>query len=795
MGTKTIHWAGREKRRQTNKAVGGSFLKTITELLTNSDSALKKHLGLTHAAGLVEAILAMKPGDRLNTELLKKSLPKRREGKIIVQIYSKQLGRFPSRTCQVIDYGPGMSEAELDRNFSAYAKAKAIGEQTRSLFGRGALDVFLYHSNQRRDDDVDPAANVFSVKDGILSQCRISWGSAGKDEEDSIIETKTLGPATTSILKKHSLPTDLVRSGTVVRFLLAEGTRIPQEGNFLLSLSNFYMLRLIAADPSMVVMIQRYTSKGLTEERLTHDFDLGTVLKRFHDVFRHDRLGEIPVDILVARSDRKMTADYNYERRENGLLFVDDNDAVLDLTLLPQYNNNPLLTRIYGIVKLSGIRAPLEALLNDRRPEAVLTETRDGFDTKNGIAQALFALIETHLKPLYEEEEKRERRVSGNRSADLDRKLKDALQELNKFHNEETGEGIGVPPPVPPEGPLSFAYKKIRLIAGQDRRLSLYAERDHIHQDVNLVEITSSNARVRVTPESELVTRHKGSRFQVIPITLSCPVAGETATITATAFDVEGQDLSAILQVTEVAEPPQIAVPTDIEFRPARYNGKPNIENQLVLLANLDAFVGMPTIKIRIVDREGAVTIGIERSERLEIKTQKDWVVPGTRIAKVIVPYWATAWGAKAEIEAKAKRADGTLAFARCKVGFREQPGLSQYEDIWYEPLDRPVLGEAAQRYIYVNSKPPLHRNIFGDSQETFERALEVDSIAQMRVASIVTDAVVYDVASKKYHKGGEKGLTIGNEPITEVRAFVEEKRYKLDSKIVRAFLKESATQ
>jgi len=792
MAKRIIPWAGREKRRQTNKAVGGSFLKTITELLTNSDSAVKKHLSLAHAAGLVDAMLELKPGDRLDTAALKKSLPKRREGKIIVQIYSKQLGRFPSRTCQVIDYGPGMSEAELDRNFGAYAKAKAKGEQTRSLFGRGALDVFLYHSNQRREDGVDPAAHVFSVKDGILSHCQISWGTAGKDDEDSIIETDTLGPATASMLKRYSLPSDLTRTGTVVRFLLAEGTRIPQESNFLPSLSNFYMLRLIAADPSMPVMIQRYTSKGRMEEPLTYDFDLGNVLKRSHDVFRHDRLGEIPMDILVARSDRRMTSDYNYERRENGLLFVDDNDAVLDLTLLPEYNNNPLLSRIYGIVKLTGIRAPLEALLEDRRPEAVLTETRDGFDAKNEIAQALFALVEKHVRPIYEEEEKRERRGSGNRSADLDRKLKDALQELNKFHNEETGEGIGVPPPVPPEGPLSFAYRKVRLVAGQDRRLSLYAERDRIHEDLNIIELTSNNPRVRVVPESEVVTRRKGSRFQTIPITLSCPVTSEIATITARAMSVEEQVLEATLEVTEVVEPHQIPVPVDLEFRPARYNGKPNVENQLVLLVNLDAFPGMPTIKIRIVDREGAVTIGTDRCEKLEIKTQKDWLVPGSTIAKVVIPYWATAWGAKAEIEAKAKRADGRLAFARCKVGFREQTGLNQYEDFYYEPLDRPVLGEAAQKYIYVNSKPPVHRSLFGDSQETFERALEVDPIAQMRMASIVTDAVVYDVASKKYHKGGEKGLTIGNEPITEVREFVEAKRYELDSKIVRAFLKES---
>jgi hypothetical protein len=63
------------------------------------------------------------------------------------------------------------------------------------------------------------------------------------------------------------------------------------------------MLRLIAADPSMCVVIQRYTSKGWMKELLTYDFDLGNVLKRFHDVFRHDRLGEDQAQRLVEPHD------------------------------------------------------------------------------------------------------------------------------------------------------------------------------------------------------------------------------------------------------------------------------------------------------------------------------------------------------------------------------------------------------------------------------------------------------------------------------------------------------------
>lgn len=794
MGKRIITWAGREKRRQTNKAVGGSFLKTVTELLTNADSAVKRHLGLAHGAGLVDLILSLKPGDRLDTAALKRSLPKRHEGRIVVQVLSKQHGRFPGRTCQVIDYGPGMTEPELDKNFGDYAKAKAKGQRTRSLFGRGALDVFLYHSNQHRDDGADTAAHVFSVKGGALSHCWIYWGRDIKGEEDSIIETESLGPATAAVLKKHSLPSDLTRSGTVVRFLLADGTRIPHEDKLLPSLSNFYMLRLIAADPSMQVMMQRFRSDGWYEERLTYDFDLGTVLLRTHDVFEHDRLGKIPVDILVARSDRKMTYDpVNYDRRENGLVFVDDDDAVLDLTLLPEFDKNPLLSRLYGVVRLTGIRASLEALLEAQRPEAVLSETREGFDTKNEIAQALFALVERHVKPIYEAEEKRERKGSGNRSAELDKKLKDALKELNRFHNEETDEGGDGPPPrKQPTGPLSFGHDMVRLVAGQERRVMLYVERDAIHEELNRVEINSSNPRVRVVPESEEVTRRKGSQYQAIPLTLNCPVTGETATITAGAMDKNEEVISATLTVADVTEPPQIAVPADLEFRPARCNGKPNVENQLVLLVNLDAFPGFPVVKFRLVSREGAVTIGPDRAERLEIKVLRDWIMAGTSIAKVVIAYWAAGWGARAVVEAKAKRTDSHWASAECKLDFREHRGPDQYEDIVYDAIERPILGEAAGKYIYVNSKPALHRKLFGDTQETFNQALEAASVAQMRVASIVSDAVVYAVASTKYMKGGEKGLTIDtNDPITGVREFVEAKRYELDSKIVRAFLTE----
>ncbi len=208
----------------------------------------------------------------------------------------------------------------------------------------------------------------------------------------------------------------------------------------------------------MRVLVRRFRTGGWLEERLSYDFDLGTVLLRSTDQFQHPRVGKIPVDILLARSDRRMPYDpFNYERRENGLLFVDDDDAVLDLTLLPEYDENPLLSRLYGIVRLTGIRAPLEALLEARYPEAVLTETRDGLDSRNEITATCSSSSNATLKPIYDSEEKRERKGTGNRSATLDKMLKNALQELNKFHKDETDEGTGVTPTKPTRPSLLYS--------------------------------------------------------------------------------------------------------------------------------------------------------------------------------------------------------------------------------------------------------------------------------------------------------------------------------------------------
>ncbi|KKL66333.1 hypothetical protein LCGC14_2146040, partial [marine sediment metagenome] len=460
MTTTKIEVAERELRRLVTSAVGRSFLKTLTEPITNSDSALKRQAGVPHGAGLVPLILGLKADDRVDTAALKASIPKRPKRKVTVQVFTASTAAQKARVCRILDHGPGMTAAKLKEYFGVYASAKAKGEQTRSLFGRGALDVLLYHQD----------STIYSVSGGKLSVCRIHSDAPPR------IDVDELGDATPSRLRKFGLPTDMKVSGTVVSFRLHRNTHIPQSAEMPGRVSSFYMLRLIAADPNTEIRIEQHRAAGIQSDRLQHDFPIGTVVGAFSDAVNLGKDGKLPVSILVARADTPLHDDpTNRERRDNGLLFVDENDAVLDLTLLPAYDGNPYLKHIYGLVQITGLRAVLEAKLEADEPVAVLTERRDGFDRKHDMVKLLFGLVEKHVKAIYEREEKRQRKGEGKRSQKLAKRIRDALKAINDFSSQETGEGGVADPPVPErDEAIYFSLDKTKLFTGRPKSVRAF---------------------------------------------------------------------------------------------------------------------------------------------------------------------------------------------------------------------------------------------------------------------------------------------------------------------------------
>lgn len=771
---KPITWAPREKRRSVYSAVGNNFLKTLTEPITNSDSILKKHSSAPHAAGLVHEILSLKQGDRLVTSDLKKRIKKASIRRIKVEIVTA--GR-KARQCRVIDAGTGMAKNELEAKFGSYAAAKAKGEQTRSLFGRGALDVLLHHEG----------STIWSVRSGMLSKCRIYWD---KDSGEPMCEAKLIGTSTKRLLASHDLPPEILEHGTVVQFVLKEGTSIPVEEQIISKISSFYMLRLIAADPNTEVVVERMRADGEHSDTLTYDFPIGTVLGRFEDTLELGELGKRPVSILVARSEVALGTDpAHIERRENGLLFVDDNDAVLDLTLLPDYDRNPYLKHIFGVVRISGFREVLEAKLESEDAEAVLSATRDGFDRKSDIVQKLFTLVERHVKPLYETEEKLQKKGDSKRSQNLDRRVSEALKAINRFNAEETEEeGTGEDNQYRTDA-LYFGVDSLRLYAGTARHVSLYVNLAKVREG-EIVLFGSDRGEIKTEPDSEVV-KSRGSRpHQRITLTLSCDVKGLKGNVTALSIDKQGKEIRADLKILGVDDPPVFEPPEDIAFAAHRFSGDPNRQNNnAVLWVNLAAFAGMPQVSFSLSEIEGNISLG-SGQDRVIVQVAEDHLIEGRQIARLVVPFRATGWGQTAVLRARAQRTDGKMAEAKCKLRFERTEGDQKFSNFHYEDLERPVMGDVAGDKIYVNAGYALHRQIFGETEDDFNKSLEADPIAQLRAASVVVDAAVFHAATTKHQAGGKKGLHIDpDDPIGSLRPYLDQSRIKLEPKVYKALV------
>jgi hypothetical protein len=770
-----IHVAAREKRRVVTQAVGANFLKTITEPFTNSDSALKKMAQVPHSAGLVDRVLQLNVGDRVDTSSLKLSIPKSPIRRIKLELTT--VGR-DSRMCRVIDAGPGMTASELSSKFGIYAEAKAKGERTRSLFGRGALDVLLYH-----EDSV-----IYSVSKGVLSRCQIFW------EQDAMIEVEELGQTSVELLNTYDLPRTIMNSGTVVQFRFKEGTPIPQEDQIIAKISSFYMLRLIAADPNTEVVVDRVRSGGHYTDRISYDFPIGTVIGRFDDELDLGTDGKYKVEILLARSDQPLQSDpTSIERRENGLLFVDDTDSVMDLTLLPEFERNPYLQHMYGIVRVLGFRSLLEAKLEAEDAVAVLTETRDGFNRKNAITQALFSLVEKHVKPLYEKEEKRQRKGDTTRSEKLNQRIKNALKALNEFNSQETDEnGVGTREREPElDEPIYFPVRSIRLYAGVPKRISAFVNIEKV-KNGEVVLFESDNSEIVVEPNSDYVKHRKGKKYYPVEIQVSCSVKGQKGNITALTLGKDGEEYQALLQVVGVDDPPVFEPPAHIGFTASRYSGYPNRLNKAVLLVNLDSFTGLPEIAFWLEDNLGSVVLGDEGQKRIQIKVTKEDVMRDQHVARVAVIFRGTGWGQRAVLNAKAKQRDGSVVYAKCRLIFERPAGGDRFTNFHYEDLGRHVLGDVAGDKLYINAGYNLHKKIFGTTEDEFNKELESNPIAQIRAASVLVETIVHHAATVKHLAGGAKGLQIDPaDPIGSFRTYFEEHRMGLEPSVFRALAPE----
>lgn len=397
-------------------------------------------------------------------------------------------------------------------------------------------------------------------------------------------------------------------------------------------------------------------------------------------------------------------------------------------------------------------------------------------------------MIERHVKPLYEKEEKRQRRGDGTRSETLNQRIKNVLKMINEFNRDETDEPGGEPQPEPErEEPIYFAANTIRLKTGEPKRVFAFVNLEKVKSG-EVILFESSNPEIKVEPDSEMAKPLKGKKHQRVDIQVTCSVKGQKGTITALTVLRDGEEYQAELQIIGVDDPPIFVPPDDIEFTASHFSGQPNRQNKATLLVNLDAFSGMPEITFYVESSLGNVMLGEDGVDRLRIKVSKDMVMTGRNVARVNVPFKGTGWGQHAILCAKTKRRDGEVVHAKCRVRFERPLGRDKFSNFHYEDLQRKVLGDVAGDKLYINAGYGFHRQIFGETEDDFNKQLESNSIAQMRAASVLVDTVVHHAATVKLNLGGQKGLHIDqDDPIGSFRTYFDENRMKLEQAVYRA--------
>jgi hypothetical protein len=748
--------AAREDRRQANEALGRSFCRTLAEPITNSDSSAKRKHNLPHSSGLVEMMLATPKGTLLDTSGMKARLagkyPKR---SITLEVVTNKLHGRPPGQIAIIDLAEGMSSVTLRSALDEIGGDKLFlsgGTEGRNLFGRGLSDFLRAHSDAR----------VSTYDGNELTTATGVWPSGKRWR----IEMDPKESPTTIDLKKAGLTPG--HTGTVVSCVVRDRTRchIPDDPNIVHRLSNFYMLRLIAADPNVDLILRQYRSAPApTENRIQYDFPVGQVIESFTKTLTPRGLlpkQPIKVDFLVARSDRKLRGlDTDRDARESGLVIVDDLGAVYDLTFSdPDYEKADFLQHLYGIVRVHGLRKILEDYLNSPDfPTLPLRIDRDGFNTDHEFSKALLGFISDVLRPYYEHERRlEEEKNKGQLSAETKKRIDDALKELNKYFKEITGktgpgDGPGRNEPEEPSEWAEFSPKKVRLVAGRPRQVLLLVREDIGRDGGELC--ASASEGISVQPEVEQIDKKSCPRLEYpgwkasylsFRFSVSSDIVRHSGTVTALVDSTADPPLlEATLTVEDVLTEPEVVAPEKMQFRPVISLGRPGRRNNLVLYVNTSVIVFGQWIRVRLLNRVGDVLL-IDgkgaRCDQVDTKLGPPHQLPGQNVARLLmIPWSGTAWNQHAAIEATVRIGPDTI-FARAKIRL-DEPEVNDggfFKEVRYSDLDGEVPSQYAVRRITVNTRDSLNREIFGKDEADFNMSLLRSSLAQQRLASLLVE-------------------------------------------------------
>jgi hypothetical protein len=717
-------------RLQFEKGVGRSIPKIITELVTNSDDSYKRmSLSSTESETFGEIMI----------------VANRRKRKI-----------------SVMDQAEGISREEMQRKFVPYGAEsgdRSAGWRTRSLFGKGLRDVLF----------TQKGGAVKSIRNNQSGVAEFYYGTERRSKQEKpIVDIKDYPPRVDCALRTSW---GIKENGTCVEFRLRDDIRFPKREILLQKIERFYMLRMINSNSSRRIYLKYIDPSGQeTLDQIKYLFPVGKLVdKKMLEMDFADRKFGIELEICQSETDLSQ-ASAGYEDREGGLLVVDEDDNVLDLTLF-RYDNDPSASKLFGKIRINGAGEYIRLKLNSYPPEAIVSEDREGLVRSHGFYKKLAGVIEEILRPIVEEEEKRRREQTGGFAPETLTRYGKAIDALNALYQQlvgkaDTGNGFTGKTPKLPDY-LEFVRSELTIKEKVLTPIALMINCDKFPEGTQ-AEVTSDNQNIVVRPAKFVVERQStDSPLQVKVLRITGSESGSVGNVIAKAME-----RPAAMKVSVIDK--DIFYPQNgLEFNPSNINLHEESKRKLHL------FVDSEKIPI------GSVVEFICDSEAFELSADLLKLEDSMKINDDVgcIELTVTSHkgvGQKAEVKASSSvYSDGAIV----QIVKEEEPKPPREGGRFKPPRFERIPNLKVQTWlagdgtILINTLDPLNATYFGCNPEETVDGPNAKLHCQIRLADLVLDECLNQIVTDAYGKGTIE-RRYPNNPELDIRQHVAEWKF-----------------
>lgn len=730
-----VQFASRYIKRQFSDAVGKSLLKTLTEPITNSDDSYRKIVESSQHDG----------------------------GEVFpIRIFIDKTKRL----VRITDQAQGMTTPELEEKFREYGAAKSgayEGFSSRGIFGQGISDVLFYHREGK----------IKSIKDGEASICSF-YEKKGRP----FISVEKQRGSIKNFSKEWGIDSD---HGTVVEFVL-DNTTIHDYENLIKKLSVFFMLRLINSNDRRLVHLTYKDQRGAKKSIIKYQFPKGDLVEHKEFTLQFEDFDPVKIDVELYKSSTPLQTVG--DERENGLLVFDDKEAVYAQTFFG-WDSLPGADKFFGFMKLTGAREIILKKINDtKHPEAILSDSRDGFNTQHDFYKKLALEVKDWLYPILNEE--RRRRTNEGVSESTKENHRKALDELNKLYAQLTGEDtngvIRTKKKARPVGGIEFARSNITITAGKRYGLQLIID-TRVIKPGSKISLKSSKGKIGFSPTAiDVISAPEDSEDILVKTII---VTGETAR-TADTLEAKSGERSASVVVSIVSE--EVVYPEKgIVFSPDYVRTTANRESDLNLFIDLNLI--KTGSKIVFSSSNNAVTL---KHKRIAVPRRMRTT---SQVAKIEAPFIGNKNDESGIIEAKF----GDY-LAQCRVDIRDRikppptgptgkfkdwdfdDGVPKHLQTTYDP----IVGSPTQGFILINSNHPINRYYFGDNPQ--KKDIEQSHEANLYLAELFLNESLGAMIQEAYQKGV---IPQNYGPATDIPVYIAQKKFEIGPIIYNHLVKE----